>query len=114
MAATDLTTVRTFLPSIASVPDGTINLIIADSQDVVEGDGVGINDPAFEKMHRYMTAHVLSTSGLLKETTSASVKDVSRANVANVRSEGSSPYLKLYQEQLTKLFGLGNRIAVDI
>jgi len=114
MAATTLATVRDFLPSIASTSDDTINLMISDSEDIVIGDGVGINDKAFEKMHRYMTSHLLSQAGILKETTSASVKDVSRATVANVRSEGSSPYMTLYREQLIKLFGFGERIAVDV
>ena len=114
MPATDLATVRNFLPGLSKTSGDTIDLSISDAQDVTEGDGVGINDPAFEKMHRYMTAHLLSQQGILKETSSASVKDVSRSVVTNVRGEGSSPYLKLYEEQLIKQFGFGQRVAVDV
>lgn len=99
---------------IAGVSDGTIDLHREDAKQIVLDDGVTENDPEFEKMHRFMSAHHLTLAGLNQEVTSESVKDVSRSVVANARSEGSSSFLVKYEERLTKKFGLGDRIGVDV
>ena len=115
MPETTTDAIKAYLGSgIAGVSDGTIDLHKDDAKQRVIDDGVAVIDPEFEKMHRFMASHTLATDGHYQEVTSESVKDTSRSVVANARSEGGSSLLAKYEERLTKKFGLGDRIGVDV
>lgn len=114
MAETTRALVRSMLGGLVGVQDGEIDVHLGDAKQVVLDDGITENDPNFERMHRFMTAHHLTLTGLNQEVSSESVEDTSRSLVANVRSEGSSSFLKLYEERLIKIFNIGDRIAVDV
>lgn len=114
MPETTTQKIRDYLGGLDGVENGTIDIHREDAEDIVIGDGIGIQDPDFEKMHRYMTAHHLTLAGLYQEVASESVEDTSRSNVVNPRTEGRTSFLEKYEERLTKKFGLGERIGVDV
>lgn len=114
MAETTVAAIKSYLGGLDGVTDATVDIHKDDAKQVVIDDGIAESDPEFEKMHRFMSAHHLTLAGLNQEVTSESVKDVSRGVVANQRTEGSSPFLVKYEERLTKKFGIGNRIGVDV
>ena len=114
MAETTVAAIKSYLGDLEGVSDATIDLHRADAKQIVLDDGITENDPDFERMHRFMSAHHLTLAGLNQEVTSESVKDVSRSLVANPRTEGSSSFLIKYEERLIKKFNLGDRIAIDV
>lgn len=114
MPETTTQAIRDYLGGLVGVTDGTIDIHRTDSKQVVLDDGISESDKDFERMHRFMSAHSLTLDGHYQEVSSESVEDTSRSLVANARSEGSTSNLIKYEERLTKKFGLGERIGVDV
>lgn len=114
MPETTTQKIRDYLGGLVGVEDVTIDLHRDDAKDIVVDDGIGIADPDFEKMHRFMSAHHLTLAGLYQEIASESVEDTSRSNVTNPRTEGRTSFLEKYEERLIKKTGLGERIGVNV
>jgi len=114
VAETTTQKIRDYLGGLVGVSDGTIDIHREDAEDIVIGDGIGIEEKVFERAHRYMASHSLTLDGHYQEVASESVEDTSRSNVTNPRTEGNTSFSIKYDEILTKKFGLGERIGVDV
>ena len=114
MAETTTQKIRDYLGGLVGVEAVTIDLHRDDAKQRVIDDGVTVNDPDFERMQRFMSAHNLTLAGHFQEVSAESVGDTSRSNIVNPRTEGRTSFLEKYEERLTKKFGLGERIGVDV
>ncbi|MCB1202578.1 MAG: DUF4054 domain-containing protein [Leptospiraceae bacterium] len=86
-------------------------IFLADAARAVELDGININHPDFNQLHRYYTAHLLEVQGTLNsQVVSESVGDVSRAYAPSTTPDGIGKFLKKYTQLKVQVTGFKNRI----
>ena len=101
------------VPELATTDPGTLSLYLADASLIVQGEGIGITDAAFQMLHKYMTAHLLSGGGVISsDITSESVGDVSIQYSSGSGSESgySDKWEGLYNAHKARTKGMTGRI----
>lgn len=92
MANTSLVTAFKGRHPSLSLTDETISLYLDDSIVEMPRFGIGETDSDYDKLVTLYTAHLMSVAGLIKQTTSESVKDVSATYRNPNIKEGSTYY----------------------
>jgi hypothetical protein len=99
------------IPELATTDSGTLSLYLADASAIVQGEGIGITDAAFQILHKYMTANLLSGAGLVSgDITSESVGDVSIQYGSGSESGYNNKWEGLYNAHKARTQGMTGRI----
>jgi hypothetical protein len=103
--ATDaqVTNLRLRNPSLpTSVTDDVAKMYLDDAALEFESFGIGITDPAYDKLLSLYALHLMTVIGLIKDVVSESVKDVSASYAQNNLNGADSFYYREFKRSLRR------------
>lgn len=114
MSAATEQELRDMLGGAENVSSATISLLFSDSAEELAKQVVSVNDTAYSKLQRYLTAHYLSELGFIGRLASQTVGDVSvsfQSQGVSVGGPYASDWERMYQYLLARVQGMRTRLS---